>query len=31
MVKIIQMPLSIEGLRVYKEKSPSKYFDKFEN
>ena len=29
MVKIIQMPLSIEGLKVYKEKSPSKYKDKF--
>lgn len=29
MVKIIQRPLSIEGLKVYKEKSPSKYVDKF--
>jgi len=29
MVKIIQRPLSIEGLKAYKEKSPSKYKDKF--
>lgn len=29
MVKIITRPLSIEGLKVYKEKSPSKWKDKF--
>jgi hypothetical protein len=29
MVKVIQLPLTLEGLKVYKEKSPSKYKDKF--